>query len=123
MQELKPCPFCGHKPLLRYMKSGGYYRIDCPNCDIVFRVGAGAKERIPERIIHAWNRRPGLTTGEKIRALRKNLGMTQKDLGELLGITASAVGQFETSSTPPKIDTLKKIAKALNASVIDFIEE
>ena len=55
--KMKPCPFCGAKPTLRYMESGGYYRIECVYCDYVFHLGAGAKEKIPERLLTVWNRR------------------------------------------------------------------
>ena len=42
--------------------------------------------------------------GENIRQARKNAGLTQKELGEKLGISAAAVGQFKKKgrqSKPP----------------------
>ena len=58
VSNLKPCPFCGYEhPTLTYWSGGGCWRIDCPNCDIVFRLGAGAKEKMKDRIVDAWNRR------------------------------------------------------------------
>lgn len=58
MNERKPCPFCGNEyPLLYKDYYSGCYMIHCPNCDIYFRIGAGEKETIRERIISAWNRR------------------------------------------------------------------
>ena len=53
--ELKACPFCGNAPTIS--TDAGYYRISCAYCDIHFYLGAGAKGKIRERVIDAWNRR------------------------------------------------------------------
>lgn len=54
-----------------------------------------------------------MTTGERIRSARKERGLTQKALGELLGVTQATVGQYETNPNPPKIETLQRIADKL----------
>ena len=36
-----------------------------------------------------------MTTGEKIKQLRKQAGMTQTDLGEILGVKKNAVSKWE----------------------------
>lgn len=64
-----------------------------------------------------------MTTGQRIRAIRKERQLTQKALGDLLGISASAVGQFETNINPPKIETLEKIALALQVPISYLIGE
>lgn len=64
-----------------------------------------------------------MTTGQRIRAVRKEQGLTQKELGELLGVSASAVGQFETNKKPPKIETLDRIAVALQVPITYLIGE
>ena len=51
MDKLKPCPFCGYTYPLMRKESGGYISISCENCNIHFRIGTGAKERIKE----LWN--------------------------------------------------------------------
>ena len=58
-----------------------------------------------------------MTIQEKIKKVRKQKGWTQKQLAKVLHITQAAVGQFETNENPPKIDTLKKIAAALDVEV------
>ena len=57
--ELKPCPFCGNEypTIFLSFNSVGHWQIECPQCDIRFRLGSGEKERIKERVVEAWNRR------------------------------------------------------------------
>ena len=50
-----------------------------------------------------------MTTGQRIRAVRKEKGLTQQQLAKRLDISASAIGQFETNPNSPKIETLEKI--------------
>ena len=61
-----------------------------------------------------------LTTGEigdRIKELRKEKGMTQKELANAMGVTASMIGQYETGIRIPKYETLERVAKALSISV------
>lgn len=58
-----------------------------------------------------------MTIGEKIRAIRKSKGITQKDLAVAMGVSASMIGQYEVGIRSPKIETLKKIAQALGVDV------
>lgn len=62
-----------------------------------------------------------MTTGQRIRSARKERGLTQKALGELLGVTQATVGQYETNPNPPKIETLQKIALQLNVPIAYLI--
>lgn len=62
-----------------------------------------------------------MTTGERIRTLRKAAGFTQKEFGRKLGVSASMIGQYETDIRKPKFETLEKISKALNVSVTEFM--
>ncbi len=61
-----------------------------------------------------------MNIGERIKHIRKESGVTQKQPAEKLGMTQAAIVQFESEKSNPKIDTLKKIANALNVSVTDF---
>lgn len=64
MQKLKPCPFCTNPyPTITQNYYSGTFEIRCPECDIVFRLGAGEKGHIEQRIIDAWNRRKQLKGG------------------------------------------------------------
>lgn len=54
--------------------------------------------------------------GEQIQKYRKTAGLTQKELGEALGISSSAVSQWETGGTPD-ISLLPAIADRLGISI------
>lgn len=64
-----------------------------------------------------------MTIGEKIRAVRKSKGLTQKALGGRMGVTQATVGQYETNPNPPKIETLQNIAAALGVQVTELLGE
>lgn len=64
-----------------------------------------------------------MNIGERIKYIRKASGLTQKQLAEKLGMTQAAIVQFESEKSNPKIDTLQKIADALNVSVADFLDD
>ena len=57
-----------------------------------------------------------MTIGDNIRRLRKREGLTQQQLGDKLGVSQSAIGQFE-KGTSLKIETIQKIAAVLKISV------
>lgn len=57
-----------------------------------------------------------MTVGENIRKLRKERGLTQKQLGELCGIN-------EADKQNAKIETIEKIAKALGVPIVKIKED
>lgn len=58
-----------------------------------------------------------MPTGEKIKEIRKKRGLTQKQLGDLCGMADSAIRRYENGRANPKLETIKKIATALNVSI------
>lgn len=56
-------------------------------------------------------------TGDVIRKLRKQKKYTQKQLGEICGIADSNIRKYETGTQNPKLETLQKIASALDVPV------
>ena len=58
-----------------------------------------------------------MTTGQYIKRARQKAGMTQAQLAEKLGIPYQSIGQWERDVRNPKLDTLKRIADALNISI------
>ncbi|MCD7894581.1 MAG: helix-turn-helix domain-containing protein [Erysipelotrichaceae bacterium] len=58
--------------------------------------------------------------GINIRKYRKERGLSQKKLGDLCGITDSNIRKYELGKQNPKIETLQKIAEALEIDVINL---
>ncbi len=59
--------------------------------------------------------------GHAVKRLRRDNQLTQKELGDLIGLTQQAVGRFENEQVLDK-DILERFAKGLNVSP-DFIKE
>ena len=60
-----------------------------------------------------------MSIGLKIKEFRKKRGLTQKQLGSRCGIADSNIRKYESGIQRPKIETLRKIADALNTIVIE----
>lgn len=63
-----------------------------------------------------------VTTGEKIRHLRLERNLTQKTLANKCGMYESQIRKYETGKANPKIETLQKIADALNVPLFELME-
>lgn len=63
-----------------------------------------------------------LNMSEKIKAIRVRNGMTQKELSEKSGVAEITIRKLEKSDNNPKLDTLWKIAHALNVSILDILD-
>lgn len=69
-----------------------------------------------------------MDTGEKIKRERKRRRYTQRQLGELLGISYQTIAQWENGFREPKFVSIVKIAHALEINPMElmpdwFIEE
>ena len=53
------------------------------------------------------------TFGERVRARRKELGMTQADLAKATGIHQPDICVLESGEHAPNLDTVERVAKAL----------
>lgn len=62
-----------------------------------------------------------LTSGEKIKKVRLERNLSQKALGEQLGMSQQMIAQYESGKRQPKIETLGKIAMALSIPVGDLL--
>ncbi len=52
--------------------------------------------------------------GKRIKEAREKLGLTQKELGDLLGVTGSAVTNYENETSHPKEPIMYKMFEALH---------
>ena len=60
--------------------------------------------------------------GDKIKELRLRSGLTQKSLGEKCGIAEPTIRKYELGKLNPKVETVKKIADALNVPVSEIMD-
>ena len=63
-----------------------------------------------------------MTTGEKIKKIRLVRGMTQKELGEKVGLSDVRIRQYELNNRIPKEDLLRKIAEVLEVNYYALYE-
>lgn len=64
--------------------------------------------------------------GDKIKKLRNEKGIYQKDLADILSVSKSTVAMWETNKREPDLETIKNIAKYFGVStdsLISFEEE
>ena len=60
--------------------------------------------------------------GARIRTARQTLGMTQADLAEAVGVSRSAVAQWETDRAGQVRGNLSRVASVLRVSVAYLVE-
>lgn len=58
--------------------------------------------------------------GKRIQSIRKSKGITQEGLAEMIGIEIPSLSNIETGKYSPSIETLQKLATALNVKVWEF---
>ena len=63
-----------------------------------------------------------MTLGEKIALKRIKANMTQKQLGERIGLSSDRICQYENGVRTPKSDLLQDIAEALETDVDYFFD-
>lgn len=63
-----------------------------------------------------------MTIGENMKRIRRIKGITQKQLGEKMGVTQQRIAQFELDKILPKYETVEKIAEALGVNPADIDE-
>jgi len=61
-----------------------------------------------------------MSLGEKIQILRKQKGMTQDQLADMLNVSRQAVSKWETNESQPDIERLGEIGTLFNVST-DFL--
>lgn len=59
--------------------------------------------------------------GARIKAKRKESGVTQEKLAEQLAVSVGYISQLERGATKINLETLSKIAAATNSDLADFV--
>ena len=77
-------------------------------------------EKLRERLAHVDQDKGWFFAqiADRVSGRRKQLGLSQKELAELTGTTQSAIARLESGGRPPRIDTLLRIAEALDCELI-----
>ena len=57
-----------------------------------------------------------MTVGERIKKIRLEKGMTQKQVADSCGMADSAIRKYESGQITPKFDTIQRIALALEVN-------
>lgn len=58
---------------------------------------------------------------ENIKRIRKERGLTQEELGKMVGLSGVAIMRYEKGQREPKSETLEKIALALGIKVFGLM--
>jgi ribosome-binding protein aMBF1 (putative translation factor) len=87
-----------------------------------YRHGASgsAFERLRERLAHV-DRDQGwffAAVARQVAEQRRARQLSQSELAELCGTTQSAIARLEAGGRPPRIDTLLRIAEALDCELV-----
>ena len=77
-------------------------------------------ERLRERLAHVDEDQGWFFAqiADRVAEQRKAHGISQKELAELTGTTQSAIARLESGGRPPRIDTLLRIAEALDCELV-----
>jgi transcriptional regulator with XRE-family HTH domain len=76
-------------------------------------------ERLRERLAHVGDAGWFFAQiAEQVVAQRQARGLSQAELAELCGTTQSAIARLESGGRPPRIDTLLRVANALDCRLV-----
>ena len=62
-----------------------------------------------------------MTFGERLRALRKEMGYTQGEFAERVGIAQNNISQYERNKIQPSLSRLEWICMALDVSATELL--
>jgi predicted transcriptional regulator len=79
-------------------------------------------DRLHERIVAGDRGWFFANIADNVAARRIEMKLSQRELAELCGTTQSAIARLERGGRPPRIDTLLRIAEALDCElVVDLV--
>jgi predicted transcriptional regulator len=82
----------------------------------------GPVERLHERIATRDRGWFFAKIADRVAEERSARGLSQRQLAELCGTTQSAIARLERGGRPPRIDTLLRIAEALDCELVVELE-
>jgi transcriptional regulator with XRE-family HTH domain len=96
----------------------------CANSDITIRASCFQSpnwRNVPFPLRTAEEKRFSQEFGERMAALRKEQGLTQTQLAELLGVSQQQVASFEAGRRRVTVAMLPAVARALGVSVEELV--
>ena len=75
--------------------------------------GVVSKSPTPDKTIREF--------GTRIRTLRKELALSQEDLGEVAGLHRTYIGHLERGEVNPSLINILRVAKALKVDPSDLV--
>jgi transcriptional regulator with XRE-family HTH domain len=82
------------------------------------RAAKSPLERLQERIRTADRGWFFAAIADNVAEQRQAKGFSQRELAEIVGTTQSAIARLERGGRPPRIDTLLRIADALDCDLV-----
>lgn len=79
-------------------------------------VEASITENPPTLVFVKKKAPPELTFHDRLTALRKERGLTQQGLSELVGMHISQIRRYESGQSQPTLDAIRKLSVALSVS-------
>ncbi len=64
-----------------------------------------------------------MTFGEKVKAAREKMGLSQSALAKRMHISQQAVAKYEKIVEQPKLSTVRKIANALGVTISELVTD
>jgi len=59
--------------------------------------------------------------GKNLRRIRRSEDITQKTLGELVGVKAAAISSYENNESYPSLEIIVRLAEVFNISLDELI--
>ena len=115
----------------RLLSTGGTPTLPCRISDVLYSGfdmersagnrrlrGTDALERVRERLAGAEDGWFFAGIADRVAAQRRARGLSQAELAALCATTQSAIARLESGGRPPRIDTLLRIANALDCELV-----
>ncbi|WP_040260300.1 MULTISPECIES: cupin domain-containing protein [Pseudomonas] len=64
-----------------------------------------------------------MDVGERLQAIRKLKGLSQRELAKRAGVTNSTISMIEKNSVSPSISSLRKVLSGIPMSMMEFFSE
>lgn len=64
-----------------------------------------------------------MSIGRNIKKIRKQRGLSQEELGDMSGLSASQISYIENGKKSTSVERLAKIAEVLQCKVADFYDD